>query len=57
MVYLGFAYLSAHEAERKGFTVKPAAKYVDECLDVVQLHTAKGSDDAFDETKEHESAR
>ena len=30
-----------HEVERRGFPVKPTAKYVDECLDTVQLHNAK----------------
>ena len=34
--------------------MKHTAKYVDECLDIVQL---KGSDDAFDGTEELESAR
>ena len=37
VVYLGFEY----DAERRGFTVKPTAKYVDECLDMVQLHHAE----------------
>ena len=37
VVYLGFEYRSVHEGERRGFTVKPAAKYVD----VVQLQNAK----------------
>ena len=41
VVYLGFEYRSVHEAERRGVTVKHTAKYVDECLDIVQLHTAK----------------
>ena len=41
-VYLGFEYRSVHEAERRGFTVKPTAKYVDECLDIVQLQNAEG---------------
>ena len=30
-----------HDGDRRGFTVKPTAKYVDECLDIVQLHNAK----------------
>ena len=41
VVYLGFAYQSVHEAERRGFTVKPTDKYVDECLDIVQFRNAK----------------
>ena len=41
VVYLGFEYRSVHEAERRGFTMKLTAKYVDECLDIVQLHNAK----------------
>ena len=53
VVYLGFEYRSAHEAERRGFTVKPTAKYVDECLDT----ECEGSDDACDGTEDHESAR
>ena len=36
--YLGFEYESVHDGDRKGFTVKPTAKNVDECLDFVQLH-------------------
>ena len=38
---LGFEYRSAHDGDRRGFTVKPTAKYVDECLDIVQLQNAK----------------
>ena len=41
VVYLGFEYRSVHDGERRGFIVKPTAKYVDECLDIVQLHNAK----------------
>ena len=41
VTYLGFEYRSVHEAERREFTVKPSAKYVDECLDIVQLQNAK----------------
>ena len=41
VVFLGFEYQSEHEAERRGFTVKPADKNVDECLDIVQLRNAK----------------
>ena len=41
MVYLGVEYRSVHNGERLGFTVKPTAKYVDECLDTVQLQNAK----------------
>ena len=35
--WLGFEYRSVHDGDRRGFTVKPSAKYVDECLDIVQL--------------------
>ena len=41
VVYLGFEYRSAHEADRRGFTVEPTAKYVDECLDIIQLQNGK----------------
>ena len=37
VVCLGFEYRSVHDGERRGFTVTPTAKYVDECLDIVQL--------------------
>ena len=30
-----------HEAGREGFTVKPTNKYLDECLDIIQLRNAK----------------
>ena len=40
-VHLGFEHRSVHDGDRKGFTVKPTAKYVDECLDIVQLQHAK----------------
>ena len=40
VVYLRFEYRSAHDGER-GLTVKPTAKYVDECLDIVQQQNAK----------------
>ena len=56
VTYLGFEYRSVHDGDRRGFTVKPTDKYVDECLDFVQLQHAKGSDDAFDGTEEFESA-
>ena len=32
---------SVYDGDRRGFTVKPTAKYVDECLDIVQLPNAK----------------
>ena len=57
VVHLGSEYRSVHDGDRRGFTVKPTAKYVDECLDIVQLQNAKGSDDAFDGTEELESTR
>ena len=41
VTYLGFEYRSVHDGDRRGFTVKPTAKYVDECLDIVQLQNAK----------------
>ena len=41
VTYLGFEYRSVHDGERRGFTVEPAAKYVDECLDIVQMQNAK----------------
>ena len=41
VTYLGFEYRNVHDGDRRGFTVKPAAKYVDECLDTVQLQNAK----------------
>ena len=41
VTYLGFEYRSAHDGDRRGFTAKPTAKYVDECLDNVQLQYAK----------------
>ena len=34
---MGFEYRSVHDGERRGFTVKPTAKYVD----IVQLQNAK----------------
>ena len=39
--YLGFEVRSVHDGDRRGFTVKPTAKYVDECLDIVQLQNAQ----------------
>ena len=41
LAYLGFEYRSVHDGDRRGFTVKPTAKNVDECLDIVQLQNAK----------------
>ena len=41
VTYLGFEYRSVHDGDRRGFTVKPTAKFVDECLDIVQLQHAK----------------
>ena len=41
VTYLGFEYRSVHDGDRRGFTVKPTAKYIDECLDIVQLQHAK----------------
>ena len=42
VVCLGFEYCSIQESERRGFTVKPTTKYVDEsCLELVQFQNAK----------------
>ena len=41
VTHLGFEYRSVHDGDRRGFTVKPTAKYVDECLDIVQMQNAK----------------
>ena len=41
VTYLGFEYRNVHDGDRRGFTVKLADKYVDECLDIVQLQHAK----------------
>ena len=41
VTYMGFEYRSVHDGDRRGFTVQPTAKYVDECLDIVQLQNAK----------------
>ena len=41
VVYLGFEYRSVHDGERRGFTVNSTTKYVDECLDIVQLQKLK----------------
>ena len=41
LIYMGFKYRSVHDGERRGFTVKLTAKYVDECFDIVQLQNAK----------------
>ena len=40
VTYLGFEYRSVRDGDRRGFTVKPTAKNVDECLDIVQLQNA-----------------
>ena len=41
VTYLGFEYRSVHDGDRRGSRVKRTAKYVDECLDIVQLQNAK----------------
>ena len=41
VTYLGSEYRSVHDGDRRGFSVKPTAKFVDECLDIVQLQSAK----------------
>ena len=54
VVYLGVEYRSVHEAERRGFTVKPTDKYVNECLDIVQLQNAKAVMTPLVEQKSHD---
>ena len=56
VTYQGFEYRSVHDGDRRGFTVKPTAKYVDECLDFVQLQYAKAVMTPFDGTEEFEPA-
>ena len=51
VTYLGFEYRSVHDGDRRGFTVKPTDKYVDECLDIVQLQYAKAVMTPFTEQK------
>ena len=51
VTYLGSEYRSTHDGDRRGFTVKPTAKYVDECLDIVQLQYAKAVMTPFTEQK------
>ena len=41
VTYLGIEFRSVHDGDRRGFTVKLTTKYVDECLDTVQLQHAK----------------
>ena len=41
VTYLELECRSVHDGDRRGFTLKPTAKYVDECLDVVQMQYAK----------------
>ena len=57
VVYLGFEVPSLQDAERRGLTVKPTDKYVDEFLDIVQLQNAKAVMTPFDGTEERELAR
>ena len=56
VTYLGFEYRSVHDSDRRGFTVKHTAKYVDECLDICSTTERTESDGAFDGTEELESA-
>ena len=51
VTYLGFEYRSVHDGDHRGFTVKPTAKYVDECLDIVQLQYAKAATTPLTEQK------
>ena len=41
VVHLDFECRSAHDDDRRRFTVNSTGKYVDECLDIVQLQKAK----------------
>ena len=41
VTYLLLEYRSVHDGDSRGFTVKPTAKYDDECLDIVQVQNAK----------------
>ena len=41
LTYLGFEYRSVHDGDHSGVTLIPTAKYVDECLDIIQLQHAK----------------
>ena len=41
VTYLRLEYRSVHDGDRRGFTVEPTAKYVDECMVIVQLQHAK----------------
>ena len=55
VVYLGFEYRIVHEGERRGFTVKPTAKYADECLDIVPLQNTKAVMTPFTENLHDET--
>ena len=57
VTYLGFEYRSVHDGDRRGFTVKPTAKYVGRMPGHCSTAERKGSDDDFDGTEEFESAR
>ena len=48
VTYLGFEYRSVHDGDRRG---KPTAKYVFECLDIVQLQNAKAVMNCLTEQK------
>ena len=56
VTYLGFEYRRVHDGDRRGFTVKPTSKYVDEWLGHCSIAERKSSDDAVDGTEEFESA-
>ena len=56
-VDLGFEYRSVHDGERRRFTVKPTAKYVDGCLDTGQLQNAKAVMTPLTGQEELESTR
>ena len=57
VLYLGFEYPSVHDGDRRGPTVKSTAKYVDDCLDIVQLQHAKTMMTPLTEQKSFESTR
>ena len=41
VIYLGFEYRSVHDGDRRGFTEKPTAKHVDDCLDMFNCRTQR----------------
>ena len=45
VVYLGFEYQRVYETGRRGFTVKPTNKHLDEALDILQLRSTNLHDE------------